>query len=459
MEAAVDGTDSEPELVRVDVWMQSMVPSLPRRAAIVCLVFNIVVPGLGTFTGGVLSCCIGRPRQDFRPARYRCPTASAVMFVGVLQFLFTAFFFVGWLWSIIWGFLMLNLSDPKFRVMPKPPPPQKSQSDFGAKPTIRVDKASYNYGNPDLKLPPGRKNFRKLITKARHHKDEALGFAPPLPPVIVSGETSTTRSFLSRIPIINCTGGASKMSANARSKFSRLLAARPCSSSRTNLVTDDHLEPVATNLHRKSICADPTSESNSQSTLSNGKFDPIPSEVAVEGDRFNGVVSVTPATPVHSSAASSFIIEDLDNATSVEHTATVETRLPPLETLEVVMPTTMEAPKEAEVRHVIEESKCDLNVPEHSAEPMPMTPFPDASVGETIGPLPSDVAASEVTTDESVIAPTTGTKPEVVPVTDAAEAPISTEAENPVGSKWTRKTVQNQLRPKMKQSQTYHFDA
>lgn len=65
---------------------------------------------IGTFLGGFMSCCCGRPRIDFRPAKYRCPVALMVMILGVMQLVSSAFFLVGWLWSIIWGFLMVNLS-------------------------------------------------------------------------------------------------------------------------------------------------------------------------------------------------------------------------------------------------------------------------------------------------------------------------------------------------------------
>lgn len=65
-------------------------PTLSRGLAIFILVLNIIVPGLGT---ACLSCIGGS-----------CKTEHLI--IAVLQFVL-AWIVIGWIWSILWGLLLL----------------------------------------------------------------------------------------------------------------------------------------------------------------------------------------------------------------------------------------------------------------------------------------------------------------------------------------------------------------
>ena len=69
------------------------VVKLDKTLAIVCLVLNIILPGVGT----MISACTG---SDFN--------ATALIY-GVLQLL-TAWLIVGWIWSIVHGIWLVDKS-------------------------------------------------------------------------------------------------------------------------------------------------------------------------------------------------------------------------------------------------------------------------------------------------------------------------------------------------------------
>lgn len=74
--------------------LKSHLPTLGRSVAIFILVLNIIIPGLGT----AFLCCIGGT----------CKTEHLI--IGLIQFC-TAFCLVGWLWSIMWGLIILMKSN------------------------------------------------------------------------------------------------------------------------------------------------------------------------------------------------------------------------------------------------------------------------------------------------------------------------------------------------------------
>ena len=57
----------------------------------ICLVLNIFLPGTGT----IMSAFFARPVSKTQIA------------LGILQFATSGFFYVGWVWSIIWGVLIV----------------------------------------------------------------------------------------------------------------------------------------------------------------------------------------------------------------------------------------------------------------------------------------------------------------------------------------------------------------
>ncbi|GAB6029459.1 hypothetical protein CHUAL_005215 [Chamberlinius hualienensis] len=125
---------------------------------------------LGTIIGGLISCCYGRPRYDFRPAKLRCPTSLLVVAIGFAQMASTLFMLVGWLWSIIWGVLLVNLSGEEFRKTPSPPPDPRARREL--KVEVPIPAAA-----PEAENEPatrGKKNFMKLVSKANDNMDQAI---------------------------------------------------------------------------------------------------------------------------------------------------------------------------------------------------------------------------------------------------------------------------------------------
>ncbi|XP_064622890.1 uncharacterized protein LOC135485086 [Lineus longissimus] len=87
--------------------LRDCIPIMPKSAAIVCFLLNILVPGLGTFFSAFSLMCCGRTR----------PIGTDILscfmnncWAGLLQLLSTPVLLVGWIWSIIWGLVFLELS-------------------------------------------------------------------------------------------------------------------------------------------------------------------------------------------------------------------------------------------------------------------------------------------------------------------------------------------------------------
>ncbi len=71
----------------------SEIPKLPKNFALVLFIVNIFFPGVGT----LISACVG---EKFLKSQ---------LIVGLLQLILAAFI-VGWVWSIIWGYLIYKKS-------------------------------------------------------------------------------------------------------------------------------------------------------------------------------------------------------------------------------------------------------------------------------------------------------------------------------------------------------------
>ena len=77
----------------LDTW-QSSIPSVSKNFAILLLILNIFIPGLGTIVMGI----------------QKSPLCWTCVVIGILQFILIPFFFIGLIWSIWWGCICLSKS-------------------------------------------------------------------------------------------------------------------------------------------------------------------------------------------------------------------------------------------------------------------------------------------------------------------------------------------------------------
>ena len=79
----------------LEVWrLISEVPFVSLPVAIVCMLLNILLPGLGT----CITACLSKET-----------TSKTQLFIGLLQFL-TSVVLIGWVWAIMWGVLIVRRS-------------------------------------------------------------------------------------------------------------------------------------------------------------------------------------------------------------------------------------------------------------------------------------------------------------------------------------------------------------
>ncbi|EFO25044.1 hypothetical protein LOAG_03440 [Loa loa] len=86
--------------------MHEAIPFLPVPVALLCLFFNIIIPGSGTILSGISALCMGQPRINFKEGR-KLVTLFVNFLVGISQFFTITFLFVGWFWSVAWGGLII----------------------------------------------------------------------------------------------------------------------------------------------------------------------------------------------------------------------------------------------------------------------------------------------------------------------------------------------------------------
>lgn len=84
------------------------IPVLPRPVAIVCLILNIVIPGLGTVISGLIAFFL--TRRDM-PLMSRTSILFVNCFVGIMQLATIVFLMIGWFWSIAWGCAFVGFSE------------------------------------------------------------------------------------------------------------------------------------------------------------------------------------------------------------------------------------------------------------------------------------------------------------------------------------------------------------
>ncbi|XP_022101349.1 protein stum homolog [Acanthaster planci] len=82
---------------------RSAVPCMPMSLALVCCLFNIFLPGVGTFLSSFSVFCCGFTRISSQRAFLWNLLAAVLQTV-------TCIFIVGWIWSISWGMTFCTLA-------------------------------------------------------------------------------------------------------------------------------------------------------------------------------------------------------------------------------------------------------------------------------------------------------------------------------------------------------------
>lgn len=94
---------------------QRAVPIMPRTLAILCFVLNLILPGTGTLISAFAVFCCGK--HDYEKNIVAC---LYNLLAAILQSA-TILLLVGWIWSVRWGILFIQLSSNK-HVITQPTP-------------------------------------------------------------------------------------------------------------------------------------------------------------------------------------------------------------------------------------------------------------------------------------------------------------------------------------------------
>ncbi|XP_071492645.1 protein SPEC3-like [Diadema antillarum] len=86
---------------------RAAIPAMPIALAVVCLILNIFLPGIGTIVAGFSVFCCANPGQSDEG---KVGTMCLNFWVGILQLFLVLIFFIGWVWSIMWGVAFIALS-------------------------------------------------------------------------------------------------------------------------------------------------------------------------------------------------------------------------------------------------------------------------------------------------------------------------------------------------------------
>lgn len=88
-------TTNPPQIQRESIYvkLKNHLPILHKTVAIIILIFNIFFPGSGTM---MLSCIGGSFKIEH-------------VWVGLIQFI-TSIFVFGWVWSVLWGIILVMKS-------------------------------------------------------------------------------------------------------------------------------------------------------------------------------------------------------------------------------------------------------------------------------------------------------------------------------------------------------------
>ncbi|KAK2156477.1 hypothetical protein LSH36_212g01003 [Paralvinella palmiformis] len=96
-------------VINTDNDIKSAIPYLPQWLAVVCLIVNIFIPGLGTMIAGCSVFCCGKSRIYIKEGLLMKAVYINIM-VGVMQMFTVPFMLVGWFWSFVWGIYMIILA-------------------------------------------------------------------------------------------------------------------------------------------------------------------------------------------------------------------------------------------------------------------------------------------------------------------------------------------------------------
>jgi hypothetical protein len=91
--------------------MRTWIPVMPLWMAIVLLIVNIFIPGLGTMLAGFFVLCELANLGD--SSQSRVESFCANFWVGVLQMLLASIV-LGWIWAIFWGILFVTQSTENY---------------------------------------------------------------------------------------------------------------------------------------------------------------------------------------------------------------------------------------------------------------------------------------------------------------------------------------------------------
>ncbi|XP_035255670.1 protein SPEC3-like [Anguilla anguilla] len=87
------------------------IPNLSKHLAITCLLLNIFLPGTGTMLAGLaLLCCPQNTRKRRGQEADPLVLACINLWVGLSQLFTVTFLLIGWLWSLVWGVILLQQS-------------------------------------------------------------------------------------------------------------------------------------------------------------------------------------------------------------------------------------------------------------------------------------------------------------------------------------------------------------
>ncbi|CAF3750190.1 unnamed protein product [Rotaria sp. Silwood1] len=80
------------------------VPHMPRALACICFILNLVLPGTGTLISAFAVFCCGKHDYEKNIVAFFYNILAAILQSA------TIFLLVGWIWSIRWGILFVQLS-------------------------------------------------------------------------------------------------------------------------------------------------------------------------------------------------------------------------------------------------------------------------------------------------------------------------------------------------------------
>ncbi|KAL5008445.1 hypothetical protein ScPMuIL_014026 [Solemya velum] len=85
-----------------------VVPVFPMSVAVLCCIFNFIVPGFGSMIASMCVCCCAKTKDWTCGARFGL--SCTLFWVGILQLLLTVCFLIGWVWSCVWGVSFVKIS-------------------------------------------------------------------------------------------------------------------------------------------------------------------------------------------------------------------------------------------------------------------------------------------------------------------------------------------------------------